>query len=114
MNESKKIPSVWSYIFLFMITGCVGFPIMVLIGKLISYIAKIQRTTIDNYGWRGVGVTSVLIGLGFLSMLAYFIINGEATGTFIENLFTGSLFGALPIFVGYNIITKWSLTEHEI
>lgn len=106
ISDVKPKSNVLSYITLFLITGVVGSLFVVPIGHLITKIVNRPITSFDNYGWRGVGTGLILFGIYSLLIDIIVIINGE-TDSITGTLFTGGLFGVVPILIGKKLIFDW-------
>ena len=106
-EEIKSKSNIWSYLTLFFITGIIGFPVVILIGKIISKMASRPITSTDNYGWRGVGTGTIFFGIFSLLVGINVIIQGE-TDSVLGTIFVTLMFGIAPVFIGKKLIIDWT------
>lgn len=105
-NGEKTKSNIWSYITLFLITGIVGAPFVAGIGYVITKMLKRSKTRFDNYGWRGIGILTILFGVFALILSMVVILKGE-TESVLGTLIVGILLGVAPIYIGKKLIINW-------
>ena len=101
----RKPGNIWSYITLFLLTGIGGFLIVVPIGYAVTKILKRPMTTYDDYGWRGFGVSVILLGVFILYVMIILIFEGEID---FETLFIYIMLVIGSLYLGKKFIMDWT------